>query len=170
MPLPDSDLRALHTAYCDATGFALTLTSQRLFAWEPWLVAKLTPRDVRDLVAHHRRQARENRPARSLLFRTLIAGPGAVESAEEDLALLRAQRRVPVVDAGRAAVLRATGRPEPRQAAADASAARPAGEVAADALAAFLALRDTSAAPPSGPGQNDHCTKQTQQFPSVLSP
>ena len=150
----DADIRALHAAYCAATGFAVELTMQRMFAWEPWAARGYGPDDIRALVRHHKDQGRAGRPMRSLLFRNLIAGIAAVESAEEDLAMLRARSRVPAVDAGRASVLRATGRPEDESAkrrSGETSTARPAGAVAqqltrdpaaaAAALAEFLAQR-----------------------------
>ncbi len=103
----DDQTRALHAAYCEATGFRLELTMQRMFCWEPWLVARLTPADVRDLVRHHQRLAKAKRPCRSLLFRTFVRD---VEAAEEDLALIHAHRRAPVADPGKASVLRSSGR------------------------------------------------------------
>ena len=132
----DDQTRALHTAYCDATGFRLELTMQRMFCWEPWLVARLTPADVRDLVRHHQRLAKAKRPSRSLLFRTFVRD---VEAAEEDLALIHAHRRAPVADAGKASVLRASGRPAvdapPPARAAGAVAARLVSDPAAAAAA-----------------------------------
>jgi hypothetical protein len=126
----DDQTRALHAAYCEATGFRLELTMQRMFAWEPWLVAKLTPADVRDLVRHHQRLAKAKRPCRSLLFRTFVRD---VEAAEEDLALIHAQRRAPVADPGKASVMAASGRTEEtaRRRDGETATARTAGAVAA---------------------------------------
>ena len=144
----DTKIKALHAAYLAATGFDLPLTMQRLYTWEPWLAAGLTPRDVTDLVAHHKRLAREHRPARSLVFRNLI---GNVEYAQEDLASARAQRRYQPPDPARASVLQATGRQDETAKRRDGETAKPLSALtpkltgdptaAAQAFAEFLKLR-----------------------------
>lgn len=103
------DIREMHSAYCAGTGFALALDFAREMVWfEVWRRG-IRAADVRDLIAENRRRTKLGIPARSLLFRNFAGSP---DFMEEDLAELRAQKRVPRRDPARAAVLRATGRPE----------------------------------------------------------
>ena len=105
----DEPIKALHAAYLASTGFDLPLTMQRYYAWEHWVAAGLTPADVRDLVRHHQGLARQGKPGRSLLFRSLVE---RVDFAEEDLALIRARGRGQKLEdrSEKREVLQATGR------------------------------------------------------------
>ena len=107
---PSDRIAALHAAYCQATGFVLTMDMNREQAWFEWLRRGLTPDDVRLLVRHHRDRARQGKPARSLTFRNFVM---SVDYAEEDLAELRARNRRQEPPPNREAVLKATHRPTP---------------------------------------------------------
>lgn len=101
------EIGRLHASYVRATGINLPLTMDREQAWYWWLQKRFTPQDVTDLVRHHQRLAKMGKPARSLAFRSLVLN---VDWAEEDLAMLRAQRRVPPPQPNRESILRQTGR------------------------------------------------------------
>jgi hypothetical protein len=118
-------IQELHRLYVELTGMALRLDMAREQEWVTWIQAGHTAEDLRLVVAHLKRGIREGerRPG-ALKFRNLI---GQVDYFEEDLAMAKALARKAHVDSGRAAVLRATGRP----AAAPSQEARQVGDVMA---------------------------------------
>jgi hypothetical protein len=109
MTQAQQDIRAMHDAYVAGTGLQVTLDFAREEAW--WHVWKrgIRAKDITDLIAENRRRVRFGIPARSLTFRNFVGSP---DFLEEDLAELRARERTPKRDPAKAAVLRATGRPE----------------------------------------------------------
>ena len=128
-----STIAEMHAAYCRLTGFRLALDMAREQMWYEWTSRGLGVAEVVALIGHHRRMAAQGKPARSLVFRGLV---GRVDYAEEDLAMIRAQGRVPQGDRGREEVLAATGRatgPQERP-------ARAAGEILSpERLAGYVA-------------------------------
>lgn len=104
-----TDIRALHDAYCRSTGMQIPLDMAREQAWF-WVWKRgIRAADIILLVAFLRRQiAAEKRNPGCLKFRNLVGNP---DYLEEDLAEARAIARRPVKDQGRADVLQASGRP-----------------------------------------------------------
>src|SRR5690349_14753752 len=85
---------AMHALYCklvNADPDKVRLTGQRIYPWEAWCL-RFNEQDLIDLVRHIRSKGTRGR---SLLFRSLIAGPSSIEFAEEDLAEARARKPKP---------------------------------------------------------------------------
>jgi hypothetical protein len=100
----------LHRLYCDLTGMDIRLDMAREHEWFIWVKRGFTEQDLRDLVAHLRREIREGRRNQGALkFRNLICN---VDYFEEDLAEARAQKRARSFHSGgdKGSVLRSTGR------------------------------------------------------------
>ena len=142
------NILALHDEYVRLTGFSISILG-REHAWWEWERRGLTVADLRALVAEKRRRVKVGElPPASLSFRNLVAN---VDYAEEDIAELRARRRVgPPMNPAKASLLRQTGRdvtPRPQT-----QSARPCSEIvtklasdptaAAKALEEFRAMRD----------------------------
>lgn len=97
-----------HNLYVKLTDLPILWSTDRRYAWELFCL-RFTEDDLRTVIAFLKGKRSRGQPARSLSFRSLISGPGSLDYFEEDLAEARA-RRIPVVDQGKASVLRATGR------------------------------------------------------------
>lgn len=128
MPLK-SDPETMHTIYVQLTGLQIAWGASRRYAWEIFCL-KFSEDDLRLLVGFLKWKQSKRMPTRSLNFRSLIAGPGSVAYAEEDIAEARATKRIPVVDAGKASVLKSTGRNDSVVATARSAADIIAGEAA----------------------------------------
>lgn len=98
-----------HHLYVKLTALPIVFGSDRRFAWELFCL-RFTEDDLRTVIAFLKEKKAKRQPARSLSFRSLISGPGSLSYFEEDLAEARATRRIPVVDHGKAAILKASGR------------------------------------------------------------
>lgn len=102
----------LHSIYCMETGQAVGRTYQREFAWTEFITRGFTITDLQDVIRDIRRAiGRGERRPEALKFSNLIQD---VDRFEEQLAMLRSRQRAarpaPAVSAGKAEVLRATGR------------------------------------------------------------
>ena len=104
----EQQARELHDTFCRVTRQALPYDMGRESAWFAWIRKGLTPGDLVKLIKHHQRERSEGRPARSLLFRSIVVN---VDWAIEDLAAIRANERVQRPDKGLAEAMQATGRP-----------------------------------------------------------
>ena len=103
------DIPTLHKLYCQLTGLILRLDMDRERMWFEWCRRGFTADDLCAVIAHIRQGIKTGkRNPGALKFSNLI---GNLDYFEEDLALIRATRRTPRPELGRAAVLRATGRP-----------------------------------------------------------
>ena len=141
-------LIALHDEYCRLTGFKVTFFG-REHVWYEWARRDLGVPELRLLVNEKRRRVKVGElPPASLTFRNLVAN---VDYAEEDIAELRARRRVgPPLDPNKASLLRQTGRSSTPHSAL--RTPQSAGEIvtklqsdpaaAAKALAEFKAMKD----------------------------
>lgn len=133
-------IQSLHHTYCDITGLGLTLDANRERGWYDWLKHRpaepFTEDDLKLVVAHLKKGIREGtRRAQALLFRNLIV---SCDHFEEDLAIARAEARIPYRDKQREAALRATGRPTVEK-----DTAKKVGEIMqTGAFKAFVALRE----------------------------
>jgi hypothetical protein len=134
-----AEISALHAEYQRLTGQRVALAG-REWTWFEWLKRDLTLDDLRLLIRDKQRRirARELSPT-CLLFRYLI---GNLDYAEEDILLLRAKQRIPVPDAGRADVLRATGRPTAEPPPPARKASDVVQKIASDPAAAAAALEE----------------------------
>jgi len=147
------NILALHDEYVRLTGFSISILG-REHAWWEWDRRGLTVADLRALVAEKRRRVKVGElPPASLTFRNLVAN---VDYAEEDIAELRARRRVgPPMDPNKASVLHQTGRAVQGSTVPSSTvqgSARPASQIveklttnpeaAAKALAEFKAMKD----------------------------
>lgn len=106
-----TDIQALHSAYCSASGFALPLDYSREQQWfDVWKRGIRAP-DITALIALMRWKAKHDQPVRSLKFRSFV---GNADYLEEDVVEMRARKRaVPaqvVRESPKAQVLRASGR------------------------------------------------------------
>lgn len=126
-----STIDGFHRLYVQLTGFQIRLDAAREHEWFYWVKRGFTADDLRVLVAHLKREIKEGRRMPGCLkFRNLIVN---LDYFEEDLAEARALARRPRVDAGRAEVLRRSGR--------DAASQAPA-RSAADVIAGMKAFED----------------------------
>lgn len=102
-------MKALHERYVALTGMVVRLDMQREGMWFEWMRRGWGVEDLELVVAQVRRGIREGkRNVGALKFSNLV---GQVDYFEEDLALARALGRIVKPNAGRAEVLRVTGRP-----------------------------------------------------------
>ncbi len=124
---PTQEIEEMHRVYCEGSGFDLQLTTPRMFAWEAWLDygSKAKPpwgpsQMINTLAFLHQRikssDGYDKRKPACLRFVYLVENPA---NFEEELSLarkdwLRAQRlnRKPKFAPDKAAVCRATGRPD----------------------------------------------------------
>lgn len=97
----------VHKAYCAMTGLYVPLTMARMCTWHAWLCRGWTIDHLRLVVNFISHKLSEPARTNSLRFSRLIED---MDRFEEDLAEAQARARVPRIDAGRAQVLRATGR------------------------------------------------------------
>lgn len=104
----------LHALFCRLTGKDLTLDYQKRQWWHVWLKYRecepFTEADLELVIRFLRNEIKkgERKPA-CLKFRNMICNP---DYFEDDLQDARGWARRPVVDSGKASLLRATGRPE----------------------------------------------------------
>jgi len=99
-----------HLRYCELTGYQIPFSADRLYPWELFCL-KFTIEDLETVIRYIQRRKKSGRPARSLIFRSLISGGNALAFFEEDLACAL-RERPNHVDTAKASVLRATGRAE----------------------------------------------------------
>lgn len=132
--------RALHTVYEQVSGLPVQLTLNRIWAWEAWIAKGWTEADLRLVMAHLKRRSSSAKvwATMNMMFTKFIADPS---NFEELLSEARALSRVPRVDPGRAAVLRATHRPTTPEQPAAKSAEQVLRET--EALNKLRALRDS---------------------------
>lgn len=104
------ELLALHKVYVETTGRVMPMTMRMAFAWEDWQGHGFVESDLRLVVAHIKSLISEKRRRpESLRFHHLIED---TDRFLEDLAEAKALSRKPKVDAGKAKVLKASGRSE----------------------------------------------------------
>lgn len=104
-----ADPQHLHQTYCELTGFPLRWDASRRYPWELFSL-RFTEADLRLVIRWIQGRQRLNKPARSLLFRSFIAGPSSLDEFEEDMCQARAEQRTVRVNPAKAQVLRATCR------------------------------------------------------------
>jgi len=114
------EINAIHQAYCEATSFELPLMPHFERQWYDAIQFGMTPDCVRLVVkSRMRRIADKVRQPECLLLRNFCGSEAAIADVLVEAAAIRAKMRVKVFPAGKADVLRATGRPdEPEQATA----------------------------------------------------
>ncbi len=107
----------MHAAFCEATGFDLVLLPPAERHWYEALKMGLTCDDLRLLVKARLRRIKDGvRHEECLRIRNLVGSEDAISEAFEEIAAIKARMRVKVFSAGKAQVLRDTGRPdEPEQ-------------------------------------------------------
>lgn len=104
------DINLLHAEYVRLTGIELRMTMRHVWIWQAYSVNH-TIEDLRLVVAHIKAGMKTGRRKDGALsFSNLVEDRYC--RFDEDLAEIKARKRVPVVDKGRGDVLRATGRPE----------------------------------------------------------
>jgi len=108
------ELKRMHQTYCDlCPSHAIPWDSGRMYAWEMFSL-HFTHDDLVLLIKYIQRKERLHQPSRSLMFRSLISGPGSIHYAQEDLQQAKCEGRIVRHVKDKASVLRATGRvPEP---------------------------------------------------------
>lgn len=117
------ELLALHKVYVAITNRDMPMTMRMAFAWEDWVGHGFCESDLRLVVSHIKDLIKDNRRRpESFRFHNLIED---TDRFLEDLAEARALARKPKVDAGKAAVLRDSG----RKAEPDGGKFRPVGEL-----------------------------------------
>lgn len=106
----------LHATYVRETGISLALSADRMAAWQRWQSRGWDARQLQGVIREiNRGISKQERMPGALRFANLIGSP---DKFEEELGLARAAyrrrngRKRPVVPAGKAEVLRNTGRPE----------------------------------------------------------
>jgi len=107
------EINAIHQAYCEATTFELPMMPHFERQWFEALNCGMTC-DCVKLVAKSRlrRIADKVRQPESLLLRNFCGSEAAICDVIQEAAAIRAKMRVKVFSAGKAEVLRATGRPD----------------------------------------------------------
>ena len=113
----NANINAMHAAFCEATGFDLVLLPPAERQWYEALKMGMTCDDLRLLVKARLKRIKDGiRHEECLRIRNLVGSEDAISEAFEEIAAIRAKMRVKVYSAGKAEVLRATGRPdEPEQ-------------------------------------------------------
>lgn len=105
-----SPAQSTHDAWCRLTRIPLPFSMTLNWLYEAWLAHGYTEADLSTVVKHRQAGIRKGeRREASLLPRNLIRD---VDAFAEDLSMARASLRGPKINAGRAATLRATGRPD----------------------------------------------------------
>lgn len=106
----EEQIKELHGTYCRLTGVNLPFSQECQFRWEVFIKwGHYNVRDLEVVIAYLRKRIRKGeRRQESFRFNYLV---GDLERFAEDLSFATAEARKPVVSAGRAEVLRATGRP-----------------------------------------------------------
>ena len=139
MPDITDNIKRLHTVYEQVSGLPVQLSLNRMWAWEAWIAKGWTETDLRLVMGHLKRRssAAPVWAKMNMMFTKFVADP---ERFEELLSEARAIARVPKVEPEKAAVLRATHRPnEPEP-----NKAKTADQIMreSEALKALLAVRD----------------------------
>lgn len=111
------EINALHQAYCEATSFEVPLLPTFERQWFEAIKCGMKPDDVKLVVkTRMKRVAQEARRPESLLLRNFCGSEEAIGDVIQEAAAIRATMRIKVFPAGKADVLRATGRAdEPEQ-------------------------------------------------------
>jgi hypothetical protein len=143
-------VKDLHQTYCSATGMTLRLDFERERNWFDFIRRGFTPRDLSDMIRDIRWGIKQgNRHPGALRFSNLVV---QVDMFEEQLALLRSRQRAaartPKPEPGRESALRATGRPAPREVAAEAAPAKSAGQIIPTLIAQMRAAVQSAPLPP----------------------
>lgn len=108
---PDSEINSLHQAYCEVQGVTLRMLPAHERWWFNAKQSGMTPEDIRLLIPYRRSRQRQGvRHEESMYLRNIIGSDEAIASAMEEVAMLRAKRRIKTVPPGKAEVLKATGR------------------------------------------------------------
>ena len=106
------EITALHAAYCAALGIDLLLTASAERHWYEAQGEGVTAETIRAVLADRQKRIRAGvRHKESLLLRNLIGDEDRIGDLLNEFAVLKAAGRVRVMEPGRAAVLKATGRP-----------------------------------------------------------
>ncbi len=105
-------IMATHKLYCQITNLDIPWDMRRYLHWQPFC-NEFTDNDLCAVVKFLKEKQRTGKPARSLNFRSLIAGPESIMFFQEELAELKSRSRVVRSDPSRVSVLQATGRSEP---------------------------------------------------------
>lgn len=101
-------INSLHQSFVQLTGRQETLTMQKIFTWENWLINHWTAEDLKLVVEHIKAGIKKGRRnVAALKFHNLI---GNTEAFDGDLSEAKALKRVPIPDKGRVEVLKATHR------------------------------------------------------------
>lgn len=104
------DIPKLHAAYCELTGLEIGLDMNRERSWFEWAKKGFTEEDLRLVILEIRKGIKiGKRNPGALKFRNLIEG---LDYFEEDLAMVKAQKRAPKFRFDKSATLRASGRPD----------------------------------------------------------
>lgn len=110
MPPTTDQTKSLHAQYNSITGISLPYTMRCHYAWELWLAAGYTSKDLDMVVAYIKSRIKAGKRERESLKLSLLIGD--TERFAEDLSMAKAWSRTPKVDPNKAAMLRATGRNE----------------------------------------------------------
>ena len=111
------DVNALHQAFCDARGFEVNMHAAHERWWLDAINGGMTPDCVKLVIkARMKRIQAGVRHEECLAIRNIAGSDEAIANTIEEVAAIRAKLRVKVMPAGKADVLRATGRSaEPEQ-------------------------------------------------------
>ncbi len=107
------EINAMHAAFCEALGHNIPQMPRHERGWNDALHWGMTPDCVKLVIKA--RQARIKAGVRHpecLLFKNVAGTDEAIADVIEEAAAIRAKMRVKVYSAGKAEVLRATGRPD----------------------------------------------------------
>ena len=106
----------LHQAYCDATGYELSLNSSSERIWLAVHRFGFSADDVKLIVKGRVKRNQSLQFKMSLLIHRIFGDEDDLAVAANELAEIKALMRKPKFDAGKVTVLAATGRPtEPEQ-------------------------------------------------------
>lgn len=126
MTSQNESVNQLFRAYCEAMALdnlELHIVDER--RWLSAVLAGMTPDDLKLVIKERMKGiAKDERRAACLYVRNLCGSDEAIADVMNEVAVIRARMRIKVMDKGKAAVLRATGRSdEPKT-----SDARPIGD------------------------------------------
>ncbi len=111
------EINAMHEAFCQARGIDLALNGCTERQWDDAIKMGMTPDDVRMVIKSRKERIKAGvRHEECLKIRNIAGSEDAIAEVLEEVAAIKAKLRVKVYPAGKAEVLRATGRPdEPEQ-------------------------------------------------------
>ncbi len=102
------EINEIHQAFCEALGYEVPLRERQ---WYEALKMGMTSEDIKLVVRFRKERIKAGvRHDECLFFRNIAGNEDAIADVLEESAMLRARMRIRVVPAGRADVLRATGR------------------------------------------------------------